>query len=135
MRRTLLITTPRRQPRLTIENERVRKIIMNNTINLFFKLLSAFGRFQTITVSEYCLIKLLPYILFAKYIYILALEMASPGNQHCANCIGTLSFPVCVSTGRRALLPTSSGYTVPPRLQQTRLFGAYSRSVAAGLLH
>ena len=20
--------------------------------------------------------------------------MASPGNQHCANCIGTLSFPV-----------------------------------------
>jgi len=22
--------------------------------------------------------------------YILALEMASPGNQHCANCIGTL---------------------------------------------
>ena len=28
-----------------------------------------------------------------KYIYILALEMASPGNQHCANCIGTLSFP------------------------------------------
>jgi len=28
------------------------------------------------------LIKLLPYILFEKYIYILALEMASPGNQH-----------------------------------------------------
>jgi len=28
-----------------------------------------------------------------KYIYILALEMASPGNQHCASCIGTLSFP------------------------------------------
>jgi len=27
-----------------------------------------------------------------KYIYILALEMASPGNQHCASCIGTLSF-------------------------------------------
>jgi len=23
----------------------------------------------------------------------LALEMASPGNRHCANCIGTLSFP------------------------------------------
>jgi len=29
-----------------------------------------------------------------KYIYILVLEMASPGNQHCANCIGTLSFPI-----------------------------------------
>jgi len=39
------------------------------------------------------LIKLLPYILFEKYIYILALEMAGQGNQHCANCIGTLSFP------------------------------------------
>jgi len=31
-----------------------------------------------------------------KYIYILALEMASPENQHCASCIGTLSFPVVV---------------------------------------
>jgi len=26
-------------------------------------------------------------------IYILAREMASPGNRHCASCIGTLSFP------------------------------------------
>ena len=26
-----------------------------------------------------------------KIIYILALEMASPGNQHCASCIGALS--------------------------------------------
>jgi len=39
-----------------------------------------------------CLIKLLLYILSEKYIYILSSEMASPGNQHCANCIGTLSF-------------------------------------------
>ena len=39
------------------------------------------------------MIKLLSYILFEKYIYILALEMASPRNQHCANCIGTLSLP------------------------------------------
>jgi len=29
-----------------------------------------------------------------KSFYILALEMASPGNQHCATCIGTLSFPI-----------------------------------------
>ena len=29
--------------------------------------------------------------------HILALEMASTGNQHCANCIGTLSFPVAMS--------------------------------------
>jgi len=32
-------------------------------------------------------------MLSEKYTHILALEMASPGNQHCANCIGTLSFP------------------------------------------
>jgi len=37
---------------------------------------------------------LLPYILFEKDMYILALEMASPENQHCANCIGALSFPI-----------------------------------------
>jgi len=37
--------------------------------------------------------KLFPYILFEKCIYILALEMASPGYRHCASCIGTLSFP------------------------------------------
>jgi len=41
--------------------------------------------FQTITVPECCLIKLLPYIFFDKYISILAVEMASPGKQHCAN--------------------------------------------------
>jgi len=35
---------------------------------------------------------LLPRILFEKYIYILALEMASSVNQHCA--FGTLSFPI-----------------------------------------
>jgi len=38
--------------------------------------------------------KLIPYILFEKRIHILALEMASPGNQHRANYIGTLSFPI-----------------------------------------
>ena len=38
--------------------------------------------------------KVLPYLLFEKYIFILALEVASPVNQHCANCIGTLSFPM-----------------------------------------
>jgi len=39
--------------------------------------------------------------LFEKYIHILALEMASPGNRHCANCIGALLFSmsksVCLS--------------------------------------
>jgi len=39
--------------------------------------------------------KLLPYILFEKkYINIFALEMACPGNRHCATCIGTLPFRI-----------------------------------------
>jgi len=29
---------------------------------------------------------------FEQYIYIVPLEMASPGNQHCARCIGTPTF-------------------------------------------
>jgi len=47
------------------------------------KLQSAFWQFQTITVSECYLIKLLPYILFEKYIYIYisALEMAGIGTS------------------------------------------------------
>ena len=40
------------------------------------------------------------YILFEKYINILVLEMSSPGNEHCANCIGTLSSPYCSKTYR-----------------------------------
>jgi len=70
--------------RFLIRNESVPKILTNDTINLFLKLQSACCQFQTITVSECCLIKLLPYILYEKYIYILALELASPGNRHCA---------------------------------------------------
>ena len=35
-----------------------------------------------------------PYVLLKKCIDILAVEMANPGNRHCANCIGALSFPV-----------------------------------------
>jgi len=46
----------------------------------------------TTRLPSHPLIKLLPYISFEKYINILALEMVSPGNRHCANCIGTLSF-------------------------------------------
>jgi len=39
---------------------------------------------------------LFPYILFEKYIYLLALETANPENHYCANCIGTLSFPMFI---------------------------------------
>jgi len=73
--------------------ENAPKMTINDTIIFFSHCNQHFGNL-TITVSECCLIKLLPYILFEKYIYILALEMASPGNRHCANCIGALSFPI-----------------------------------------
>ena len=76
-----------------------------------------------ITVSECCLIKMLPCTSFEIYINILVLEMARPGNQHCADCIGTRSFPTVLkrnsgtpkirvlssrtfsSSGRRKILP------------------------------
>jgi len=34
------------------------------------------------------------FLFFCLAVYILALEMASPGHRHCANCIGALSFPI-----------------------------------------
>jgi len=46
--------------------------------------------------------KLLPYVLVEKFIYILALERASPGNQHCANCIGTFSLHIVRADARIA---------------------------------
>jgi len=50
---------------------------------------------SNLTVFKCCLRNLLMYILFEKYINILVLEMSSRGNEHCANCIGTLSSPYC----------------------------------------
>jgi len=44
---------------------------------------------------------LLPYISFEKYINILALKIASLGNQHCAN--GALSFPIA-SRGNKLIM-------------------------------
>ena len=78
------------------DSESEPKITVNDKIKFFLKLQSAFWSFQTVTVSECCLIKFLPCILFEKYINILALEMASVGNRHCADCIGALSFPIAV---------------------------------------
>jgi len=85
-------------------NESVPKIIINNTTQLFSKTAISILVIQTITVSECCLIKLLPYILLEKYRNILALEIARTEyilayitriyNQHCANYIGTLLFPI-----------------------------------------
>jgi len=63
------------------------------------------------------LMKLLPYILFEKYVFIFfSLEMTSPENQHCANCIGTLSFPMY---SRRTLWASAVGSDYAA---QTKLF-------------
>ena len=43
--------------------------------------------------------------LFEKYINILELEMASPGNRHCANCIGALVPHYCACYLRPWLAP------------------------------
>jgi len=60
---------------------------------------------MTTTMTMMIMIKLLPCILYEKkYVHILALEMASARNQHCANCIGTLFVPYvsynCSSSGK-----------------------------------
>ena len=66
------------------------KIIINNAINLFLAAISILV-ISNRNSFDCCLTKLLSYILFEKYIYILALEMASPENRHCDSCIGTVS--------------------------------------------
>jgi len=80
---------------LVIANENVPKIIIHYTMNLFFK--TAISILVISNHNSFLLLRLLPYILFKKYIYILTL--ASSGNQHCASCIGTLSFPMADSFG------------------------------------
>jgi len=55
------------------------------------------------------LTKLLPYILFEKYIHILALEMASSGNQHCDNCIGALSFTISAYVIGAGIIAAAAG--------------------------
>ena len=88
-----------------VQSESAPKIIINDTIVFFsLKLQSTFWLFQTIAFSEYRLIKLLPYILFKKYIHIFALQMACPRNRHCANCIGTLSFPIAADISCRCFV-------------------------------
>jgi len=83
-----------RRVRATIGNETAPKILISNTINLFFEtaisiwLISDHKSFRVLSEKSF------PYILFDKYIDIFAHKMASPGNQHSASCIGTLSFPI-----------------------------------------
>ena len=66
---------------------------MNNTTNLFS--IHCNHHFANLKPLQF------PCIFFDKYIYIAALETANPGNQNCANCIGTLSFPISATFSGR----------------------------------
>ena len=51
--------------------------------------------------------------------------MASPGNRHCANCIGTLSLPICLMLpparlGSRVVSVLDSGAEGPGFKSQSR---------------
>ena len=99
-------------------NESAPKIIVNDTTNLFFKLQSAaFWYFQTVTVSECCLIKLLPYILFEKYVHLYSSIKKWPAQ-------GTSTVPV-VSAHFRSLLQK---YSTSLRAAESK------RTLAAALL-
>jgi len=72
--------------------------------------------------------KYTPHNSFEKNIYpFLRLEITSPGNQHCASCIGTLSFPIRAalyeefffSWGSRHHCPTEVGAYAPKVPDQT----------------
>ena len=57
------------------------------------------------------------------FINSLALEMASPGNRHCANCIGALSFPI--TTRKRKQKPFSTERRGPsPTVREGSLFSS-----------
>jgi len=73
---------------LPTEKQSVPRVIINDTIHLFFKtavsicwFLNHNSWFRVLSDK----ITSVSYILFEKYIYNLALETASPGNQHCAD--------------------------------------------------
>ena len=74
------------------------------TINLFLKtainilLISNLNSFPVLFDKIAC-----AYILFEKYSYILALEMASQGNQHCADCVTNFTLIDCLNIYRTAL--------------------------------
>jgi len=53
-----------------------------------------------------------PHVLLEKNINILALEMASPGNRHCADGIGALSFPIGRARQRHDLIGCGETRTV-----------------------
>jgi len=72
-------------------NKSVPKIITNNITDLFLSCYQHFG-ISNHNSLRVLLTKLLPYILFEKYIYILTLKISSPGNQQYANIVSAHSF-------------------------------------------
>jgi len=78
---------------LTTWNESVPKMIISDTINLPLKTAISIAVISNHNSFRVLSDKIASVYLFEKYIYILAMEIASPANLHCANCIGTLSFP------------------------------------------
>ena len=70
------------------ENDSVPKIKINDNINLFLTAISS------LLISYRNSFRLLFDNLFEKYIYIFTLGMVIPGNEHCANYIGTLLFAI-----------------------------------------
>ena len=72
---------------LTTGNESLPKIITNNTITSFFKVQSS-----TLRISNDNSFRL--GIFYLKNVFIFSTGNGQPGNQHCANCIGTLWFPI-----------------------------------------
>jgi len=72
----------------SIGNESVPKIIINDTIIFFETAISIldFWYFQIIPVSKCCLIKLLPYILFAKIHLYFSIEIENGQHREPALC-------------------------------------------------
>jgi len=64
------------------------------------------------------------YFIRKKYICIFALETATPGNQHCASCIDTLSFPISNKVESSILLKQPSSDARRPVPFQGPLSGA-----------
>jgi len=102
---------------LCIRNESVPKIIISDTINFFLKMQSAFWQFQTITVSECCLIKLLMYISFWKMYWYFSVENRQPREP--ALC--QLYRHTFVLSIYRAVIKNIT-FTAEPRVHTTRVY-------------
>jgi len=70
------------------------KIMINDAKKLFFKTAISILLISNHNSFRVLFDKITSVYFIRKNTYILALEMASPGNQHCANSIGTLLFPL-----------------------------------------